>query len=1060
MLNVVGKKVLVLGSGPIVIGQGAEFDYGGSQGCKVLKENKAQVILINNNPATVMTDKEMADKIYFENVDCKTIKRIIKKEKPEFVLASLGGQSGLNAVTQLWEEGFLQKHKVQLLGSDVETIKKGEDRLLFKDLMDSVEVPTIEGEIVYNIEEGILVAEDFGYPVVVRPSYTLGGKGGGIAEDLDQLKGILKDGLSSNIKSQVLIEKSVLGYREIEFEVVRDLYGNKLTVCSMENFDPVGVHTGDSIVVAPCQTLNEKEYQYLRGKALDIVEEMKIVGACNIQLAVSPEGVDFHFFIIEVNPRVSRSSALASKATGYPIAKIATLLALEYSLDEIINSITQKTSGFSEPVIDYLVVKIPRWPFDKFDQGCRSLGTKMKATGEVMAMDKNFAAGLLKGIRGLEAGFNHLIIDKYVETPSEELIRELNKPDDMRVFKIAECFKRGISLEEVKRATGMHSYFLKILISIIKVDDELKATSFEDLTRQQVLKAKIMGFSDMYLAEIYGIDIFQWIKYRDSDLGITPYFGVVDTCGGEFLANTPYYYNTYSKPFEKLANPPENNVLVLGSGPIRIGQGVEFDYCTVRGIKALKEQGYNTVILNNNPETVSTDFDVADFLLFEAITEEEVYNLVKLIGISGVILQLGGQTAIKLGSFIEKLGVKILGTSFSSTDFLEDRDKFYQMLKDIGVKKTEGKFISDWENEKDSINEEELPLIVRPSYVLGGQGMEIIWSIDELKRYIHKAEKMGTTPILVERFLIGTEVEVDAVGDGKDITIIGIMEHVERAGVHSGDSIGIFPTERISKEVKKELYEITRKIVEKLDVRGLINLQFCLSEGDIYCLEANPRASRTIPFLSKATGLDVINKAINLMLGKSLEEVGLEKGIIVEPKKVFIKAPVFSLDKLKNVEVALSPEMKSTGEIMVVGETIYEGFSKLFGKIEKRSVLFAVSDKEKEYALPLAEEFIRLDYAVYATTNTATYFEKAGLKVKIIDKEKVLSGSLLDEIGIVVNTPTKGKILDTFGFKLRRIATEFGLLCFTSLDTVKVFLEGEKIEETQIYCWEGERIWN
>ncbi|QNO16271.1 carbamoyl-phosphate synthase (glutamine-hydrolyzing) large subunit [Alkalicella caledoniensis] len=1060
MLNVEGKKVLVLGSGPIVIGQGAEFDYGGSQGCKVLKENKAHVVLVNNNPATVMTDSDMADKIYFEYTDPKTVKKIIKKEKPEYVLASLGGQSGLNTVTELWDEGFLQKHKVTLLGSNIDTIKKGEDRFLFKELMDKVDVPTIDGKTVQEIQEGLKVAEEFGYPVVVRPAYTLGGKGGGVAENPNQLKSILKDGLASSFRNQVLIEKSISGYREIEFEVVRDRVGNKLTVCSMENFDPVGVHTGDSIVVAPCQTLNDKEYQYMRFKALEIIEEMKIVGACNIQFAVSPEGEDFHYYIIEVNPRVSRSSALASKATGYPIAKFATLLALDYRLDEITNFITKKTSGFFEPVLDYLVVKIPRWPFDKFDEGCRSLGTKMKATGEVMSIDKNFAAGLLKGIRGLELGYEHILIDKYKDIPIEDLMEQLSKPDDLRIFKIAQCLKRGITVEQIRKITKIHTYFLKILSSIITVDMDLQKTKLNHLTKKQILKAKIMGFGDKYLSQLYKMDLIKWMNYRAKDLGITPYFGVVDTCGGEFLANTPYYYNTYSKTFEDLKNSLENNVLVIGSGPIRIGQGVEFDYCTVRGIKALQELGYNAIILNNNPETVSTDFDVADLLLFESITEEEVYNITKLVGVSGAILQLGGQTAIKLGSFLENLDVNILGTSFNSIDFLEDRDKFYQILTEIGVNKTEGKFISNWEVDKNSIAEGELPMIVRPSYVLGGQGMEVVWTLEELKRYINKAENTGTTPVLVERFLTGTEVEVDAIADGKDITIIGIMEHVERAGIHSGDSIGVYPARNINKDIKNSLYNITQKIVEKLQIRGLINLQYCISDGEIYCLEANPRASRTIPFLSKALGMDVVNKAVNLMLGKTISDIDMQSGILEEPLKTYIKAPIFSMDKLKDVETALSPEMKSTGEIMVVGNTLEEGFSKLFGKVKKKTVLFALADKEKNTKLPLnlVEEFIKLNYDVYATGNTAIYLSNTGLKINVVGKNAILEN--LNEIGIVVNTPTKGKILDTFGFKLRRIATELGLLCFTSLDTAKVFLEGEKNNNTEVYCWEGEKKWS
>lgn len=1050
------KKVLVIGSGPIIIGQAAEFDYAGTQACRELKKEGIEVVLVNSNPATIMTDKNMADKIYIEPLTVETVKKIIIKERPDSILPNLGGQTGLNLAMELAEAGFLDEYNVRLLGTKAEGIKKAEDRQAFKDMMEEIGEPCISSKVVYNVEDAVDFAKKIGLPVIVRPAYTLGGTGGGIAYTIEELEEICGSGLRLSRVHEVLIEKCISGWKEIEYEVMRDGKGNCITICNMENIDPVGVHTGDSIVVAPSQTLANKEYQMLRTSAIKIISSLKIEGGCNVQFALNPKS--FEYAVIEVNPRVSRSSALASKATGYPIAKVATKIAIGYSLDEIINSVTGKTYACFEPVLDYVVVKIPKWPFKKFLTASRDLGTQMKATGEVMAIAPNLEAGLMKAIRSLEENIDSLILPKLKEFTREEIDEKLKKVDNERIFVIAEALRRDISIDEIHDITTVDKFFIGIVSKIVEVEKELQT---EELTADLIRRAKKYGFTDKVISELSKQNIRE-IKAIRLGNRITANFKMVDTCSAEFEAQTPYYYSSYDDENETKTS-DKKKVLVLGSGPIRIGQGIEFDYCSVHGVWSLKKEGYETIIVNNNPETVSTDFDIADKLYFEPLTPEDVENIVDVEKPYGAIVQFGGQTAIKLTKALTEMGVKILGTQEVDMDRAEDRKEFDEALNNCGILRPKGSTIFTVEEAKNVANKLGYPVLVRPSYVLGGQGMAIAYDDKEIEEYINEINEIAQEhPILIDKYILGKEVEVDAICDGEDILIPGIMEHLERAGVHSGDSISVYPTQTLDKKYEREIIMYTEKIAKELNVIGILNIQFIVSNDKVYIIEVNPRSSRTVPYISKVTNLPMIDVATEVILGKKLKDMPYGTGLYKKSDYVCVKMPVFSFEKIKNADTSLGPEMKSTGEVLGVDKNFENAVLKAFiasgANVSKTgSILITVRDKDKEEVLPIAKKFKEKGFIIYSTIGTAKYLKEHGIDAIVVEKIWEGKDSIIDliqsgKINFVVNTPTKGKQANRDGFKIRRLAVECKIPCFTSLDTVNALYKAinDNVEEKDL----------
>ena len=1034
-------RVLVIGSGPIVIGQAAEFDYAGTQACRALKEEGLEVVLINSNPATIMTDADIADCVYIEPLVADSVKKVVERERPDAVLATLGGQTGLNLAMELNEEGYWDRMGVRVIGTQPPAIKKAEDRLAFQETMLAIGEPCVDGLVVESVEDACAFAERIGYPVIVRPAYTLGGSGGGICTNREELETTCDNGLRLSRVHQCLIEKCIAGWKEIEYEVLRDGYGNRITVCNMENLDPVGVHTGDSIVVAPSQTLADKEYQMLRTAALNIVDALGIVGGCNVQFALNPNSAQY--VVIEVNPRVSRSSALASKATGYPIAKVAAKVALGYALDEIRNSVTGKTYAAFEPTLDYIVVKIPKWPFDKFATASRALGTQMKATGEVMAIASTFEGGLMKAVRSLEQNVESLHLPVIDEMSDEELDAEVRRIDDRRLFALAECFRRGRSLEELAGITRIDPWFLEGILALVEMEKELAAGA--DLSYDRLLAAKRMGYTDRTIAELTGRPEAE-IKALRRRLGITPDFKMVDTCAAEFEAVTPYYYSTYSAQNEVNPRTSRRKVMVLGSGPIRIGQGIEFDYCSVHSVWALKEMGCETIIVNNNPETVSTDFDIADKLYFEPLTREDVGNIVDLEKPDGAVVQFGGQTAIKLTKALVEMGVPILGTSERDIDRAEDREEFDKILESCGIPRPAGHTVFTLEEALGAARDLGYPVLVRPSYVLGGQGMEIARSDADIREFLTRITALMEVkehPILVDKYVEGQECEVDAVCDGEDILVPGIMEHLERAGVHSGDSISVYPAQSLPHEICMQLVEHSRALARALHVQGLINIQFIVKDGRVYVIEVNPRSSRTVPYISKVTGVPIVKLATRVLLGERLRDMGFGTGLYRKSRLVAVKMPVFSFEKIIDADTSLGPEMKSTGEVLGVSPRYEEALYKAFlgaGLRMKRGgkVLCSVNDHDKAELIALAAEFARQGYPILATPGTAQVLRGAGVAAETIeDFGQHLHNLHKDEIALVVNTPTHGRVPARRGFQLRRWSVENGVPCLTSLDTVR-----------------------
>lgn len=1042
------KKTLVLGSGPIIIGQAAEFDYSGTQACQALKEEGIEVVLINSNPATIMTDQEIADHIYIEPLTLDFIEKIIEKERPDSIIAGMGGQTGLNLAIELYEAGILDKYNVKIIGTSVESIKKGEDRDLFRDVMKEIGEPVIESDIVTSLDAGLEYALKIGYPVVVRPAYTLGGTGGGIAENETELREILTHGLELSPVSQCLLEKSIKGWKEIEYEVMRDSKGNCITVCNMENIDPVGVHTGDSIVVAPSQTLSNLEYQMLRTASLKIIDAIGVEGGCNVQLALNPESLEYA--IIEINPRVSRSSALASKATGYPIAKVAAKIALGYTLDEIQNAVTKKTCACFEPALDYVVVKIPKWPFDKFKHANRKLGTKMMATGEIMSIGSNFESAFLKGIRSLETGKFSLVHKASEGKTLAQLKASIVVPDDERIFDLAEMIRRGYKLDMISTITGVDAWFLNKFKWIVEQEEKLRVMKIEDLSKEYLLELKKKGFSDKGMSELMKIDTEDLVELRKL-YKIRPSYKMVDTCAGEFDAVSPYYYSTYEE-YDEVEISDKKKVIVLGSGPIRIGQGIEFDYCSVHAVMALRRLGIETIIINNNPETVSTDFDTSDKLYFEPLTEEDVYHIIEKEKPEGVILQFGGQTAIKLAKFLSEKGVKILGTDFKDIDAAEDREKFEELLEKLNINRPKGKGVWSVGEGVEVATKLGYPVLVRPSYVLGGQGMEITYDETRLVQYLEDAfERDAMNPVLIDKYLTGREIEVDAICDGKDILIPGIMEHLERAGVHSGDSITMYPSQRISEKIKEKIYDYTKKMALNLNVVGMVNIQFIEYKDDLYIIEVNQRASRTVPYISKVSGVPIVDLATRCMLGEKLEDLGYGTGVYKTPKHICVKVPVFSMSKLSKVEVSLGPEMKSTGEVLGIGETLeealYKGFLASGQRIsdENKKVLATINNNDKDEFIELAKDMYDIGYTFIATQGTAKALKNAGVECDVVNRVEEPRPNILDvirnkQVDMVINTPTKGNDSTRDGFKMRRTAIEFQTEIMTSLDTLKAMV--------------------
>lgn len=1039
------KKVMVLGSGPIVIGQAAEFDYAGTQACRSLKEEGIEVVLVNSNPATIMTDKDIADKVYIEPLNVAVVKKIIKEEKPDSILPTLGGQAGLNLAMELEESGFLKENNVRLIGTTALTIKKAEDRLEFKNTMEKLKEPVAASTIVEDIEAAVEFAKEISYPIVVRPAYTLGGSGGGIAEDEASLRLICENGLRLSRVGQCLIERSIAGWKEIEYEVMRDGRGNCITVCNMENIDPVGVHTGDSIVVAPSQTLSDKEHQMLRTSALNIIDELGITGGCNVQYALNPE--TFEYCVIEVNPRVSRSSALASKATGYPIAKVAAKIALGYTLDEIKNAVTGKTFASFEPALDYVVVKIPRLPFDKFITAKRTLTTQMKATGEVMSICTNFEGALMKAIRSLEQHVDSLIVNYYDGFTDEDIKDELLKVDDRRIFLIAEAIRRGITPEYIYKVTKIDEWFIDKIDRLVKCELRLKN---EELTKELLFDAKRMEFPDKVIAKLTDKTEKEIYERRIKE-NIVAGFKMVDTCAAEFEAVTPYYYSCFDGENENTAVTDKKKVLVLGSGPIRIGQGIEFDFCSVHCVWAFAKAGYETIIINNNPETVSTDFDIADKLYFEPLTPEDVRNVVELEKPYGAVVQFGGQTAIGLTKALMEMGVKILGTSAEDVDAAEDRELFDNILNETGIPRASGGTVFTAEEAVEVANRLGYPVLVRPSYVLGGAGMRIAISDSDIREYINIINRnVQEHPILVDKYLMGEELEVDAVCDGEDILIPGIMQHIERAGIHSGDSISVYPSQNISEELIKRIEDYTRKLAKSLHVIGLVNIQFIIYENEVYVIEVNPRSSRTVPYISKVTGIPIVELAAKVIMGKKIRELGFEPGLQKEAPFVAVKMPVFSFEKLRGAEISLGPEMKSTGECLGIARTFDEALFKAFlgAGIDlpvHKKMIITVCDEDKKEIVPIAAGFNKLGYEIYATRGTAEVLKNNGVEVTQVNKLEQAAPTLMDlllahNIDLVIDTPSKGAGRSKDGFLIRRVAIETGVSVITALDTATALL--------------------
>ena len=1039
------KKVIVIGSGPIVIGQAAEFDYAGTQACRALKEEGIYVILINSNPATIMTDKNIADQVYIEPLTPEIVKKVIVQEKPDSILPTLGGQAALNIAMELEESGFLRQHNVRLIGTSAKTIKKAEDRDEFKKTMEKIGEPIAPSKVVTNVADGLEFVKTIGYPAVLRPAYTLGGSGGGIAADEEEFVEILENGLRLSRVGQVLVERCIAGWKEIEYEVMRDANGTGICVCNMENLDPVGVHTGDSIVVAPSQTLADKEYQMLRSAALNIISELKITGGCNVQFALHP--TSFEYCVIEVNPRVSRSSALASKATGYPIAKVSAKIALGYHLDEIRNAITGKTYASFEPALDYCVVKIPRLPFDKFIKASRKLTTQMKATGEVMSICTNFEGALMKALRSLEQHVNSLIYENLSDQPVEEIHEGLHRVDDRRIFVIAEAIRRGISLEEIHAITQIDMWFLDKIENIIKIEKRLAQ---EPLTKELMNEAKRLEFPDEVIAQISG-KTKQEVHDLRFEYDIHPAYKMVDTCAAEFEASTPYYYSCYEGESEVDATRTKKKVMVLGSGPIRIGQGIEFDYCSVHSTWTLSECGYETIIVNNNPETVSTDFDIADKLYFEPLTAEDVEAIVNLEKPDGAVVQFGGQTAIKLTEDLLKMGVPILGTSAENVDAAEDRELFDEILEKCCIPRPAGKTVYTCEEALAAANELGYPVLVRPSYVLGGQGMQIAISDNDIVEFMEIINRtVQEHPILVDKYLMGKEVEVDAVCDGEDILIPGIMEHVERAGIHSGDSISVYPARSLSDKVKRVLEDYTRKLATSLHVIGLINIQFIVYQDDVYVIEVNPRSSRTVPYISKVTGIPIVDLASKVIIGEKIRNLGYTPGLQPESEYYAVKMPVFSFEKLRGAEISLGPEMKSTGECLGIAKDFNEALYKAFlgngvDLPKHKKMVLTVKDSDKMDAVEIGRRFVALGYEIYSTRSTCRILNENGVPAKPINKVEAPSPNLLDlilshEIDLVIDTPAQGIEKSKDGFIIRRHAIETGVTVLTSLDTADALL--------------------
>ena len=1035
------KKVMVIGSGPIIIGQAAEFDYAGSQACRALKEEGLEVVLVNSNPATIMTDKHIADRVYIEPLTVEFLTEIIEKERPDGLLATLGGQAGLNLAVKLSEAGVLDKYEVELLGTPLKAIEQAEDRERFKETMQKLGEPIPESTIVEDVPSAVTFANDIGYPVIVRPAYTMGGTGGGIAENEEELVDIVIKGLSYSMIGQVLIERSVAGWKEIEYEVMRDGNDNCITVCNMENFDPVGVHTGDSIVVAPSQTLTDHEYQMLRSASLRIIRELGIEGGCNAQYALDPNSN--RYYVIEVNPRVSRSSALASKATGYPIAKVSAKIAIGYTLDEITNAVTQKTKACFEPALDYCVVKFPRWPFDKFVYADHTLGTQMKATGEVMSIDRNFEGAILKAVRSLEIGIHRLHMEGMDSWDDARIKKSLSNINDQRIFVIAEALRRhAADIDEIHKITKIDKWFLYKLKNITDVENRLMS---EELTDELLLTAKDVGLADRSIAELTGKDV-DTIRKARKDAGILPCYKMVDTCAAEFEAATPYYYSTFHAQEDEVRTSNARKIVVLGSGPIRIGQGVEFDYCSVHSVWALREMGIEAIIINNNPETVSTDFDISDRLYFEPLTTEDVLNIIDKEKPEGVIVQFGGQTAINLAASLKKAGIKVFGTSVDDIDRAEDRERFDEVLTETKIPRPQGISVTNLQEAVNGAARIGYPVMVRPSYVLGGRAMEIVYNESELRDYMGRAVKVTPDhPVLVDRYMQGTEVEVDGISDGKDVVIPGIMEHIERAGVHSGDSIAVYPPQTLPSKVIYTIIDYTRRLAIALHVKGLLNIQFVVVDGEVYIIEVNPRSSRTVPFLSKVTDVDMVELATRIAVGATLSELGYHSGLIPPKSYVAVKAPVFSFAKMTDVDIALGPEMKSTGEVMGIdynySRALYKAIIGSGIQVPvKGCILFTVADKDKEEMKTLVKAFADLGFEIAATEGTANAIESIGIKASLVGKVHERSADIIERIkkgsiNMVINTLTQGKHSAKDGFKIRRATVEHGIACLTSLDT-------------------------
>lgn len=1048
------NTVMVIGSGPIIIGQAAEFDYAGTQACRALREEGIRVVLVNSNPATIMTDTNVADRVYLEPLSAEVVAQIIERERPDGLLPTLGGQTGLNLAVELAEAGVLEKYGVTLLGTSLDAIRRAEDRELFKATMGDIGEPVPESTIAHTLQEALGFARSIGYPVIVRPAYTLGGTGGGIADNEEQLIDIAVRGLKNSRIHQILLERSVAGWKEIEYEVMRDTAGSCIAICNMENLDPIGIHTGDSIVVAPTQTLTDKEHQLLRCASFKIIEALGIEGGCNVQFALNPNSLEY--YVIEVNPRVSRSSALASKATGYPIARVAAKIAIGMHLDEIVNAVTGETFACFEPALDYVVTKIPRWPFDKFNSADRALGTQMKATGEVMAIDRTFEGSLLKAVRSLETGIDCLTLKGIEEWSDAQLMSRLHKADDQRLFCIAEALRRGHSVDDVTKTSGVDRWFIQKIQGIValvsRLSERLGNTrlplSVDDDTKALLRLAKSRGISDSQIARIVGMSEQEFRRLREKIA--RPVYKTVDTCAAEFDASTPYFYSAYEDE-DEVETTASRKVLVLGSGPIRIGQGIEFDYCSVHSVWGLRESGVESVIINNNPETVSTDFDTSDRLYFEPLSAEDVLNVVDKEKPEGVVVQFGGQTAINLAGQLKQAGVNVLGTAVESIDLAEDRELFSGLLRSIGVPQAEGRTATDIHQAIGIAQKIGFPVLVRPSYVLGGRAMEIVHNTDELYRYMKFAAEVSPNhPILIDRYLLGKEVEVDAISDGEDVFIPGVMEHIERAGVHSGDSMAVFPPKTLSDEEINTIVSYTIRIARALQVKGLLNIQYVLHDGKLYCLEVNPRASRTVPILSKVTGVPMVRCATQIMLGSRLSDLGYGTGLLPPPPYTAIKAPVFSFEKLGLVDTSLGPEMKSTGEVLGIGDTYEEALYKVVLAAGLRvpssgRVLISVADKDKEEVGSLARDLVQMGFELLGTHDTATYVRERGIPILDVHNPGEGVPNVIDmirqgEVSLIVNTPTRGRSPETTGFSIRRGAVDYRIPCLTSLDTARAVI--------------------